>query len=78
MNPEEELDDEILIEIRHRFVHILKSSYWRAFDEGQLSQAAVVYLDESAAIILNKENEPMNDFVYLKENYFEEGLEGCY
>jgi len=58
--------EELITELRHKYLTILKSLYWEFFEEGQCSPEAVVLLIESADRALDHENTPMKDWGFLK------------
>mmetsp|Transcript_29366 Transcript_29366/g.44330 ORF Transcript_29366/g.44330 Transcript_29366/m.44330 type:complete len:150 (+) Transcript_29366:2222-2671(+) len=57
--------DEIIIELRHKFLTILKSQYWEFFEEGQCSPESVIVLIESADRALDHEHTPMEDWTFI-------------
>jgi len=48
--------DELIIELRHKYITILKSLYWEHFEEGQCQASSVTVLIESADRALDHEN----------------------
>ena len=58
--------EELITELRHKYLTILKSLYWEFFEEGQCSPEAVVVLIESADRALDYEDKPMKDWSFLK------------
>jgi hypothetical protein len=57
--------DELITELRHKYLTILKSLYWEFFEEGQCSPEAVVVLMESADRALDHEETPIEDWNFL-------------
>lgn len=51
--------DELIIELRHKYITILKSLYWEHFEEGQCQAGSVTVLIESADRALDHENVPL-------------------
>ena len=58
--------NELVTELRHKFLTILKSVYWENFEEGQCVTEAVVVLLESADRALDHEDMPMADWAFIK------------
>jgi len=56
---------EILTELRHKYLTILKSKYWELFEEGMCRAGAVTALTESADRSLDYEDEPLTDWAYI-------------
>ena len=54
--------DELIVELRHKFITILKSLYWEHFEEGQCQASSVTVLIESADRALDHENSPLADW----------------
>lgn len=50
------------MELRHKYLTILKSLYWEFFEEGQCSPESVVVLMEAADRAIDHENSPMEDW----------------
>lgn len=48
--------EELIIELRHKYITILKSLYWEHFEEGQCQAGSVTVLIESADRALDHEN----------------------
>jgi hypothetical protein len=46
----------VLVEVRHKFITILKSFYWEHFEEGQMMPESVTMLMESADSCLDFED----------------------
>jgi hypothetical protein len=57
--------NELITELRHKFITILKSLYWEHFEKGQCQPSSVTILIESADRALDHENEPMKDWTFL-------------
>jgi hypothetical protein len=50
---------ELTIELRHKYLTILKSIYWEFFEDGQMDPKTVIILIESADRALDTEETPM-------------------
>ena len=57
---------ELTIELRHKYLTILKSIYWEFFEEGQMDPQTVIVLIESADRALDHEEHPMKDWEFIK------------
>lgn len=55
------------IEIRHRFLAILRGLYWHQYKGGQASAAAVFKLIQSADYSIDHEENPMRDWEHLEK-----------
>jgi hypothetical protein len=69
--------EELITELRHKYLTILKSLYWEFFEEGQCSPEAVVILIESADRALDHENTPMKDWGFLKTYLVSDTFVNC-
>ena len=58
--------DDLVTELRHKYLTIIKSLYWEFFEEGQCGPEAVVVLMESADRALDHENTPVNSWEFIK------------
>jgi hypothetical protein len=58
-------ETELLTELRHKYLTILKSMYWEFFEEGQCGNEAVVVLMESADRALDHEEADMKDWEFI-------------
>lgn len=58
-------ETELLTELRHKYLTILKSMYWEFFEEGQCGPEAVVVLMESADRALDHEDVDMKDWDFI-------------
>jgi hypothetical protein len=54
--------DELMIELRIKYLTILKSIYWSKFEKGQMSGDAVIVLLESADIELDEFDNEITDW----------------
>ena len=57
---------ELVTELRHKYLTILKSQYWEFFEEGQCMPESVVVLMESADRAMDHEEHPMEDWSFIK------------
>lgn len=57
--------DELIFELRHKFVSILKSLYWEFFEEGQCVPNTVSILIESADRGLDDASKELNDWEFI-------------
>ena len=57
--------EELTVELRHKYLTILKSIYWEFFEEGQMDPQTVIVLIESADRALDHEELPMKDWEYI-------------
>ena len=48
--------NELLTELRHKYLTILKSHYWEALEEGQCTPASFILLNESADTCMDDES----------------------
>ena len=55
----------MIIELRHKYLTILKSLYWEFFEEGQCGPEAVVILMEAADRALDHEDNPIQDWDFI-------------
>ena len=60
-------ETEVLTELRHKFLTILKSQYWEFFEHGLCMPDSVVLLMESADECMDDEHLPMVDFKHIEE-----------
>lgn len=60
-------DEKLLIEIRHKFITILKAYYWEHFEEGECMPESVINLTESADRCLDEEKSALADWTYLRQ-----------
>lgn len=58
--------DELIVELRHKYLTILKSNYWEFFEEGQCMAESVIILIESADRCLDDESLEMSDWEFIK------------
>lgn len=58
--------EELITELRHKYLTILKSQYWEFFEEGQCMPDSVVVLIESADRAMDHEETPMEDWTFIK------------
>ena len=58
--------EELIAELRHKYLTILKQNYWEFFEEGQCTPESVILLVESADKCRDDESLPMKDWDYLK------------
>lgn len=58
--------EELIAELRHKYLTILKQNYWEFFEEGQCTPESVILLVESADKCMDDESLPMKDWDYLK------------
>jgi hypothetical protein len=56
---------DLVIELRHKFITILKSLYWEHFEEGQCQSGTVVLLIESADRALDHEETELADWKFI-------------
>lgn len=56
---------DLIFELRHKFITILKSLYWEFFEEGQCVPNTVSILIESADRGLDDESKELNDWEFL-------------
>lgn len=47
------LDNELITELRHKFIFILKSLYWQTFQDSNCYGSSVIALNESADVALD-------------------------
>lgn len=59
-----ELND-LITELRHKYITILKSIYWEHFEDGQMQPGSVTTLIESADRALDHEEEPLEDWGFI-------------
>lgn len=57
---------DLLSELRHKYLTILKSHYWEFLEDGQCTPAAYLLLNESADSCMDDESKEMNDWEYCK------------
>lgn len=57
--------DDLIFELRHKFVTILKSLYWEFFEEGQCVPNTVSILRESADRGLDDASKELNDWEFI-------------
>lgn len=57
---------ELMSELRHKYLTILKSIYWEFFEEGQCSPDSVIILIESADRCMDDESQPFADWVFIQ------------
>lgn len=62
-------EDELLTELRYKYLTILKSLYFEFFEEGQCSSESLLVLMESADRAMDHEYLPMKDWEFL-QSYF--------
>lgn len=58
--------EELTVELRHKYLTILKSIYWEFFEEGQMDPQTVIILIESADRALDHEDKPMKDYEFIQ------------
>uniref|UniRef100_A0A7S3CTS7 Cyclic nucleotide-binding domain-containing protein n=1 Tax=Strombidium rassoulzadegani TaxID=1082188 RepID=A0A7S3CTS7_9SPIT len=58
--------DELITEMRHKYLTILKSCYWEFFEEGQCASESVIVLMESADRALDHEHTPIQDWNFIE------------
>jgi hypothetical protein len=63
-------EEELLTELRHKYLTILKSLYWEFFEEGQCSADAVVVLIEAADRAIDHETTAMQDWSFIQSYFF--------
>lgn len=56
---------ELMSELRHKYLTILKSNYWEFFEEGQCMPDSVIVLIESADRCMDDESKPMTDWEFI-------------
>lgn len=56
---------ELMSELRHKYLTILKSIYWEFFEEGQCSPDSVILLIESADRCMDDESKPFSDWEFI-------------
>ena len=66
--------DELLIELRHKYITIVKSLYWEFFEEGMCGPETIVILSSSCDHAFDDEKFPMNDWDHV-DDYNLEGNE---
>lgn len=57
---------DLLSELRHKYLTILKSHYWEFLEDGQCTPASYLLLNESADQCMDDESKEMNDWEYCK------------
>ena len=63
------LNNELITELRHKFIFILKSLYWQTFQDSNCYGASVIALNESADVALDLQDQPLDDWNYLRKNF---------
>jgi hypothetical protein len=58
---------EVITELRHKYITILKSLYWEFFESGQCSADAIIYLSSSCDNAFDEEKEPLNDWKHVDD-----------
>ena len=58
---------ELMIELRIKYLTILKSIYWNKFEKGQMNGDAVLVLLESADIELDEFESPITDWADIEK-----------
>jgi len=66
-------DDELVQEIRHKFLTTLKGTYWHFFEEGSCFPETVIMLSESADRAIDHEQTPIQDLEFVL-NYIKTDL----
>ena len=56
---------ELMSELRHKYLTILKSIYWEFFEEGQCGPDSVIILIESADRCMDDESQPFEDWEFI-------------
>jgi len=57
---------DLITELRHKYITILKSIYWEHFEDGQMQPGSVTTLIESADRALDHEEDDMADWDFIK------------
>ena len=57
---------ELYIELRRKYINILKSLYWEHFEEGQCQSNSVTILIESADRALDHDENPIEDWCFIE------------
>ena len=66
-------EEDLLTELRHKYITILKSIYWEAFEEGQCQSSSVRVLIESADRALDHEDRPIEDWTFINSYIVSDG-----
>lgn len=61
---------DLLSELRRKYLTILKSHYWEFLEDGQCTPASYLLLNESADSCLDYESQEMQDWEYCKQYLF--------
>jgi hypothetical protein len=65
--------DELLTELRHKYISIVKGLYWDFFEAGMCGSATIVILSSSCDHAFDDEKYPMNDWEFC-DGYNLEGF----
>ena len=73
---------ELLTELRHKYITILKSIYWEAYEEGQCQASSVRVLIESADRALDHEERVLADWEFINsyivsDGYYIDAITAC-
>jgi len=57
--------NDLLIEIRHKFLTTLKGTYWHYFEEGQMMPQTIILLTESVDRAIDHEESDIQDWEFI-------------
>lgn len=68
---DQEIDQDMLIEIRRIFQMALKGIYMELFEQNQCTPDTIILLIQSANLDLDNDKEPMNSWEFLQSQFSE-------
>ena len=73
-----EVDLDLLTEVRRIFLMTLKGIYWDLFDKNQCSPDALIILTQSANLDLDNDKEHMNSWEFLESQFSEKYINSLF